>query len=746
MKRNLQLLNGWWDYRIGDGEFFKKRVPYSDAPVGFAECRLSFDAEHQTHDKRAFLVFDGITYSADVTFNGKCLGTMRPYCEYRYEITELIKENGNLLEVTVRDTDVVFGPAEGWENYSGIIRDVYIEYTEKNIIDSVFWHTELSDDYQNAVCTVEIVLDEKNANANKNSSARVILTDPSGRAVYDFPVELDPCIDKTEASFTCDRPLLWTPDTPHLYTLKVELYCDGKVSDSRECRIGFKHLYVKGKRFYLNGEPIFFLGVCRHDLFGDQGHVMSEEQMYTDMRMIKDTGANYVRLVHYPHHKKILDIADELGLFVSEEPGLWWSDVKNEELYNGSLEVLRRTVLRDRNHVSVAFWLSFNECIFTPEYLRAAADLCRSNDPYHMVSGANCMDVEMTKKHFAECGLDFYTMHPYTYDPYWMVKLAQMLDDKPLFFTEWGGLHVYDNPNFFKTCADTIVSLWHNPDEGPVVTGASIWCWAGVYEFNRAAPACFNGLLCEGLVDNYRRPNLCYDIYKKYFAKIKNPKPIKKYIYKSEFCAQDGDYTAVSLEDMVNTPEQNAAWDAMMAHAKEPIERFHWDARKLRIMKNGPVLPEKVMGLGSLPVDLSSKPFVIRKDSPLMLDIGKKADEIFIIGNSSMPKGFPIGGEYGEDVAILEVTYTDGATQAVVLQNGREITTAAGWYGPSRINPVASHAPRAIRFINDMDREHYVTNLFSVTTDPDKTVDKLCVRVVAEGYDILTYGVTLYSK
>ena len=125
--------------------------------------------------------------------------------------------------------------------------------------------------------------------------------------------------------------------------------------------MGFKELKVQGKRFLLNGKPLFLMGVCRHDLWGDQGHVMTREQMRQDMAMIKATGANFVRLVHYPHHPYILELADELGLMVSEEPGLWWSDMKDQAIFDGSLEVMRRTVIRDRSHVSVAFWLSFNE-------------------------------------------------------------------------------------------------------------------------------------------------------------------------------------------------------------------------------------------------------------------------------------------------------------------------------------------------------------------------------------------------
>ena len=100
-------------------------------------------------------------------------------------------------------------------------------------------------------------------------------------------------------------------------------------------------------------------------MIGDSGHVVSYEQIEEDMKMINSTGSNFVRLVHYPHCKATLDIADKLGLMVSEEPGLWWSDTANEEVANGILEVLKRTIFRDRNHPSIVFWLSFNECQFT---------------------------------------------------------------------------------------------------------------------------------------------------------------------------------------------------------------------------------------------------------------------------------------------------------------------------------------------------------------------------------------------
>ncbi len=740
MNRTVQLLNGWWDYRIGDGAFYKKQIPYSDLAVGISECRLHFDAAQPiAGNKRAFLIFEGITYMAKVILNGRILGEMRPYCRYTYEITDLLRPKDNDLRVEIADISVVFGPSEGWENYSGIIRDVSIEYTAGSIICDAAWSARLTQQYRHADCSVEMKIESRDPSLTVGLS----LTDPFGNIVAEkkAPAETD-----TQLAFSIENPLLWSPKNPHLYTLRLTLYTNGNPCDQTVQRVGFKEFKTAGKRFYLNGEPLFLIGVCRHDLFGDQGHIQTEQQMRMDMQMIKDAGANYVRLVHYPHHKRILELADELGLLVSEEPGLWWSDMKNPEIVDGSLEVLRRTIMRDRNHVCVAFWLSFNECMFTPAFLKASAALCRKIDPDRMVSGANCMDIPMTKKHFKACDLDFYTMHPYSPTPERMLESAAELNDKPLLLTEWGGYHVYENPHLFATFIEEMLRTWRNTEDQPVIAGAAVWCWAEVFEFNRAAPACHDGVLNEGLVDRYRNPKANLAVFKKAYAQLEQPSIRQQSLQIVGYIAGPGTYKPVDLRATSNDRRQKQAWDRMLRHALEPIPRFVFVERKQRVLHTGPVLPQEVKSIGSLPVELLRQPIVLNHDTPAELTLSDDCASIYLIGNVSMPKGFPIGGAFGEPVAVCALHYTDGSTEQTVLRNGQEITTAAGWYGPSRVNPVASNAPRALRFVNDMDREHYVVNLFRLPVSVGKIPKKLQMQVLNDTYDLLLYGVTLHIR
>ncbi len=740
--RTTQSLNGFWDYRIGKGRYCKKKIPYSDAPVGYAECKLEFNLDRVHDGGRVFLVFDGITYKAEVTLNGRYLGDMLPYCEYRYEATELIKQSGNTLSVIIRDTEIVFGAGEGWENYSGITRDVYLEYIAESVMENVFWHNAVSDDLSRADCTVEVATDMR----EENLFAEVTLCDPSGKAVYRDTVPVSASLIKL--NFIYENPLLWSPDNPVLYTLQVTLKQGKRVCDTYTAHVGFKHFVTKDSRFYLNGEPFFLLGICRHEFWGDNGHMITDAQIEEDLRILKDLGCNYVRLVHYPHRKITLDLADEIGLFVSEEPGLWWSDMKDQSIVDASLEVMKRTVLRDRNHISVAFWLSFNECIFTPEYLLASAELCRKYDPYHMVSGANCMDIAMTKRYFKECGFDFYTMHPYSNDILRMREEAEALTDMPLVFTEWGGWNVFDSPFQMRRYIREIVRLWHNTPyrengEG-ALTGASLWCFSQLYEHNRAAPVCYDGLQCEYIVDRFRRPSLGYNVFKEEFQKIWQKEELQRTV-KITPCVCEGAFTALDLS-VCRDETQSARWDAMMEEAAKPIPKFYYRSRGVRNMALGPTVPAEVPQIGDLPVRLQYRPLVITKEKGLTVSVDACADAVHVIGMTSMPHAYPIGGVYGEEAVHLTVCYADGTVEEHAIRNGYELTTACAWYGPSRINPVAANAPRALYVINDPDRERFVVNRICFPVTQAKTVELLHFEITNGDYNMLLYGITIQKN
>ena len=225
---------------------------------------------------------------------------MVAYSFYRFDVTPLLQPEGNILRVEIQDMNLAFGPSEGWENYGGIIRDVYLTVTDKVMVEDVIWRTAVSDDLSEALCTVDAVLDGGDADVC------ITLRDHFGAAVH--RVTVASADGKAVLTFPVVHPQLWSPDMPCLYTLTVSAG-----GDEVQERVGIKDFRAVGQRFVLNGKPLYLKGVCRHDLYGDEGHTITQEHAEADLRLIKATGCNFVRLVHYPHDRRILELADEIG-------------------------------------------------------------------------------------------------------------------------------------------------------------------------------------------------------------------------------------------------------------------------------------------------------------------------------------------------------------------------------------------------------------------------------------------------
>jgi beta-galactosidase/beta-glucuronidase len=148
MARNRISLNGEWKYCVNGGPEEVKNVPFSALCVGKSTCSLKFHVNGAViKDKKPLLVFEGIAYKADAFLNGKQIGTMLPYCKYVFDVAKNISPGENTLSVNIYDMGVPFGPSEGWENYGGIIREVYLEFAAPVRIEDVFWKTKFNKGY-----------------------------------------------------------------------------------------------------------------------------------------------------------------------------------------------------------------------------------------------------------------------------------------------------------------------------------------------------------------------------------------------------------------------------------------------------------------------------------------------------------------------------------------------------------------------------------------------------------------------
>lgn len=747
MREKISLA-GLWDYSVPGGPWKKRKVPGSYLCVGDSLYRTAFAAP-PCESKRVLLCFEGIAYEGIPILNGAQLGEMEPYSVYTFDITDRLLEQNELI-VRLKDCNAVFGPSNGWQNYSGIIRQVYLTVLPETYIDSVFFYSRLSGNFTSADCTTEIRLGGKLPDAPVPAAVRAerngLLAATADGMVGDGEAKL---------RWTVENPALWSPERPDLYDLTVTVK-----EDTCQLKIGFKEFRAIGNKFYLNGKPYFLAGVCRHDLWGEEeGHTLTDEQIEQDMRRIRDTGLNYVRLVHYPHDSRVLEAADRLGLLVSCEPGFWWSQLEREELVERGREVMARVVRRDRNHVSVAFWLTFNECVLTADFLQKMVLTVRENDPTRMVSGANCMDKESTKRLFSQCGFDFYTYHPYGYDPGmvsggvsedrawktgWQTLrgLCECLNDKPLLFTEWGGHYVHNNGELFASFCREMLSLADNESPEPVLAGASYWAWADYYEFNRPKPSSLNGITFEGLNDCNRHPRVNLEILHRQLSQWRSPKTEEAPLVETEgFGTPDGCYLPIELPDIAGDEVQQAAW---YSERKKFLDYRIEYADRQRVIDHGPQLPRDILQLGQLPAALrKGRPYLISTETgEVSFPVGLEGKSLYVIGNACFNYACPIGGERGRRAAEYVLSYDDGSEEHIPLRDGYELVTVHCLYSATRIEPTGASLSKAATFTYDPSWERYQISLLKIPLKAGKRLVTFKTRVFEEGYTVLFYGMT----
>ncbi len=182
----------------------------------------------------------------------------------------------------------------------------------------------------------------------------------------------------------------WSSERPVLYRLVTELLDpDGIVHEVHATLAGFRRVEVSGRRLKINGKPVVLIGVNRHDHHPHNGKTVSPEEMREELSVMKRHNINAIRTAHYPNDHRLLDLADELGLYVIDEANVEcharYHEVSNHPDYEGAIfERTRRMIARDRNHPSVIGWSTGNESGRAPVHSAAAA-FARHMDPTRFV-------------------------------------------------------------------------------------------------------------------------------------------------------------------------------------------------------------------------------------------------------------------------------------------------------------------------------------------------------------------------
>ncbi len=310
--------------------------------------RRTFTVPADWKGRDIILRFDGVYSAYYVWVNGQKVG----YAEdsklpSEFNITSFLKDGENLLAVEVyRWCDGSYLEDQDMFRYSGIFRDVTLWAKPKDgMWDFVVKTKPLDAEYAKWSLTVE--------------------TDAESVTLYDAAKKEVAALKKTGGAFSLElNPLLWSAETPNLYTLVLK-----KGDDIRMKRIGFKEQKIVGNTFCVNGKPVKMKGVNRHETNPANGRTVSLEDMETDATLMKKYNVNTVRTAHYPDHHLWYDLCDLYGLYViaeanveGHEPGYGDHGLgRFKEWEHSILERNLRHAQFYRNHVSVTMWSLGNE-------------------------------------------------------------------------------------------------------------------------------------------------------------------------------------------------------------------------------------------------------------------------------------------------------------------------------------------------------------------------------------------------
>jgi beta-galactosidase len=371
----------------------------------------NFTVDKHYQGKAISIQFDAAMNVADVWVNGrKTASHMGGYLPFVIDISDIVRFdtlNSILVRLDNRDNPIT-GPKPlkilDFNMYGGLYRNAHLMIkemihlttpVEANVVAGggvFFATTEVSGQTAN----FEIKAHVKNeTNKTAEISIKHQLIDKDGKVAFELQSDAISLNAKnsTEVKLhgSIDNPHLWSPATPNLYTLKTEVFANGKITDSQTIRTGLRSIRITPEGLWLNGKETFLRGVNRHQEYPYIGYALSDAAQYRDAYKIKQAGFDFVRCSHYPMSPAFLDACDELGIMVLDAI-LGWQYFGDAAFEKQALHSSRELIRRDRNHPCILAWeLSVNETQMPKSFTDSAHRIAHEEFPYNNCYSAGWM-------------------------------------------------------------------------------------------------------------------------------------------------------------------------------------------------------------------------------------------------------------------------------------------------------------------------------------------------------------------
>ena len=390
MREITKIMKGW-EFTGPDGTTTTVDLPHTwnardgqdggnDYWRGTCIYRTRFAApQFNTASHQVWIQFDGVNASAHVVLNGSPVCNHDGgYSTFRANITELLRDENELtVEVDNSKNDRVYPQKADFTFYGGIYRDVSLMVVSKNHFALDYFGgpgIRITPTVQGADASVQVTTWH-----DGEGEVSIELLDAAGNTVATGK--------GPDITLTIFNAHLWNGvKDPYLYSCKARLVVNGTVEDETTTRFGVRSFKVDPKKgFFLNGKSYPLHGVSRHQDRKGLGNAITREMHDEDMALIKEIGANTIRLAHYQHDQYFYDLCDEVGMVV-------WAEIPyiSEHMPNGrenTISQMKELIIQNYNHPSIMFWGISNEILIggiSQELVERHHDLqklCKELDP-----------------------------------------------------------------------------------------------------------------------------------------------------------------------------------------------------------------------------------------------------------------------------------------------------------------------------------------------------------------------------
>ena len=374
---------------------YKERNPVGQYRRSF-QLPADWEARGQT-----FLRFEGVMSAFYVWINGERVGYSQGSMEpSEFNITNYLHAGENQIALEVyRYSDGSYLEDQDFWRFGGIHRSIHLLHTpDIRIRDYAVRTLPVSTDYQDFILQIDPQFSVYRGMTGKGTTLQGVLKDASGREIATLKGDVEDILDLEHKagrmnewypqrgprklgrmSATIKSPKRWTAETPYLYKLHLTLLtAEGEVIEQVEQSVGFRSVEIRNGQLLVNGAPVRFRGVNRHEHDPRTARVMSEERMLQDILLMKQANINAVRTSHYPNVSRWYELCDSLGLYVMdeadiEEHGLRGTLASTPDWHAAFLDRAVRMAERDKNHPSIVMWSMGNESGYGPNFAAISA-------------------------------------------------------------------------------------------------------------------------------------------------------------------------------------------------------------------------------------------------------------------------------------------------------------------------------------------------------------------------------------